>query len=335
MLTAESAAGRSVEATIAVREDEYFCRGCRDPVIFKCGRVRIPHFSHRPGSRCAYGASISLEHLTAQRILADAIRSRGAHAELEVPLASLAGDDRRIDVLAWPEVQPNAKIALEVQKSDITVDLIHARTHSYLAAGIAPLWVRLYDFSKWREPRLLGLRNTVWVHRHFVRAWERWAYRYLGRKLWFMDSKKFLLWRATFVEAHRYKEQSTWFAPGGEEQSAGGYWQGISQWVELELEGPFQAAELRLKRFKTTGPDNHARLAATFLAPGEESTSSEPQVRVRFITDPLFTRRELQVRSGASWIPASMQMAPPNWRDVARPHLHHEPVATDVGSASL
>ncbi len=318
MLTAKSATLEYIEASAAARGEEYFCRGCSEPVIFKRGRIRIPYFSHRARSRCAYGAYMSVEHLTAQKVLADAIRSRGAEAKLEVPMASLAGDDRRIDVLAWPKAKPDAKIALEVQKSDITVELIDARTRSYLAAGIAPLWVRLYDFSKWPHPRSLNLRNTIWVDRHFIRAWERWAYDHLGRQLWFMDSKTFALWRGTFVEAHSYKEQTSWFSSGGEEQSAGGYWQSITMWVELELEGPFQATDLRLKRFKARGPDKKSRLAATFLAPGEEEISTEPLVRIEFITDRhFFTRRELQVRLGEKWTAASMQEVPPLWRATA------------------
>jgi competence CoiA-like predicted nuclease len=180
VLTAKSKTADYVEASAGSREEAYFCRGCDESVIFKRGRIRIPYFSHRAGSQCAYGATMSLEHLTAQQVLADGIRSRGAHAELEVPMASLVGQDRRIDVLAWPAAKPNARIALEVQKSDITVELIDARTQCYLEAGIAPLWVRLYDFSKWEKPGLLKGRNTIWIDRHFVRSWERWAYEHLG-----------------------------------------------------------------------------------------------------------------------------------------------------------
>lgn len=318
LLTAKSASLKHIEASAATRGEHYFCRGCSEPVIFKHGRIRIPYFSHRPRSHCAYGATMSIEHLTAQQVLADAIRSRGAHAELEVPMASLAGDDRRIDVLAWPAANPEAKIALEVQKSDITVALIDARTQSYMAGGIAPLWVRLYDFAKWPDPRMLKVRNSIWIDRHFLRSWERWAYEYLGKKLWFMDSKNFVLWRGTFVEAHSYKEQTTWFSSGGEEQSAGGHWQSITMWVGLELEGPFRPADLRLKRFKVTGPDKNTRLCATFLAPGEGDVSLEPHVRARLVPDhQAFTRRELQVRWGDEWSVASMQASPPTWRDLA------------------
>jgi competence protein CoiA len=316
VLTAKSKTADYVEASAGAREEAYFCRGCDESVIFKRGRIRIPYFSHRAGSQCAYGATMSLEHLTAQQVLADGIRSRGAHAELEVPMASLVGQDRRIDVLAWPAAKPNARIALEVQKSDITVELIDARTQCYLEAGIAPLWVRLYDFSKWEKPGLLKGRNTIWIDRHFVRSWERWAYEHLGGELWFMDSKSFALWRGTFLDAHSYKEQTSWFSSGGEEQSAGGYWQGISQWVELELEGPYRATDLRLKRFKARGPDKKLRVAATFLAPGEEEAPAETRIRVRFLADhPSFTRREVQVKLGDGWIAASVQPAPEGWRD--------------------
>jgi competence protein CoiA len=138
VLTAKTDAIPYLEAADAIRGAAFLCRGCGAPVVLKAGQLRIAHFAHKPGTDCAFGTKMSLAHLTAQRRIAEALRTRGVHAELEAILASLAGD-RRIDVLAWPAERPDKRIAIEVQASDITTELIAARTQSYLAEGIAPL----------------------------------------------------------------------------------------------------------------------------------------------------------------------------------------------------
>ncbi|HEY3696755.1 competence protein CoiA [Phenylobacterium sp.] len=316
MLTAKSALNPYVEAAVAKRGVDYACRGCGKPVIFKPGRVRISHFAHHPGSECSYGGLMSAEHLKAQHIIAEALRERGVGVELEAPVLSLVGD-RRADVLAWPSARPTVRIAVEVQASDITIDLIDARTRSYAAEGIAPLWLRLYDFGKWESPQTLTRCNTVWIEKHHLRSWERWAYDHLGGRLWFMDSRTFRVWRATFIQAHRYNEISTWFGPGGTEESAGGDWREIIRWVEMSLEGPFSVVDLRLSRGRVRGPDGNTRLAAWFLAPGEETAPRDPSVRSTFLKakpPTYFEPRQVQVRSAEEWIKAVFEPAPDDWR---------------------
>ncbi len=316
MLTAKSHNEPYVEAANAVRDQTYMCRGCEQPVIFKAGRVRTWHFAHHPNSKCPYGALMSPEHLAAQRVLADALRSREVHVELEAQMNSLAGD-RRIDVLAWPPDRQTARVAIEVQASDITIHLIDERTNSYQAEGVAPLWLRLYDFARWDDPKLIVQRRTIWIPKHHLRSWERWVYDHLGGRLWFMDSRTLLIWRGIFVPAHSYVEQTSWYGPGGEEQSAGGDWRDITRWVELELEGPFAPRDLRLKRGRVTGADHKQRLAAWFLPPGEDGDPGPPPVRAKFLTSKgwFFTPRQIQVRIGEVWEQATVEEAPPSWAD--------------------
>lgn len=320
MLTAKTEGQNYVEAIGAARGIDYACRECSRPVIFKVGRVRVPHFAHHPGAECSYGALMSAEHLKAQQVLAEALRLREVGVELEAPILSLAGD-RRADVLAWPRERPTARIAIEVQASGITVDLIDARTRSYGAEGVAPLWLRLYDFGKWADPQILAGRNTIWIEKHRLRSWGRWAYDHLGGRLWFMDSLTFRIWRATFVPAHSYNEVSTWFDPGGTEVSAGGDWRDIKAWVEMELEGPFSVADLRLMRGKVRGPDGKTRLAAWFLPPEEDGAPGEPSVRATFLKahpPGYFVQRQIQIQLGEAWSRGAFRLAPTNWRGEAR-----------------
>lgn len=316
MLTAKTSDTDYIEAADAVRGVEYACRGCGAPVVFKPGRIRTKHFAHYPGAECSYGALMSAEHLQAQRVLIDALRARGVGAALEVPIASLAGD-RRADVMTWPKERPDKRIAIEVQGSDITIDRIEARTESYNTEGIAPLWLRLYDFEKWDQPAFLAPRKTIWIEKHRLRSWERWAYDHLGSRLWFMDRQTFQVWRGTFVEAHSYVEVSTWYGPGGIEESAGGDWRNIKAWVELELEGPFPVERLLLARGRVAGADGKARLGAWFLTPGENERPTEPLVRAVFLKPApptYFTPREVQTKVAGAWVRAEFGAAPDNWR---------------------
>jgi competence protein CoiA len=317
VLTARTDLTDYVEAADAVRGAGYRCRGCGAAVVLRTGAIRIAHFAHRPDAGCAFGARMSLAHLTAQRRLAEALRSRGVEAELEVALPSLAGD-RRIDVLAWPPERPAARIALEVQASAITPDLIAARTHSYNAEGIAPLWIRLIDFGVFETVQTLPFRPAVWIEKRRTRAWERWAHDQLGGRLWFLDQHALMAWRGTFVPAHRVRERAARRTPEGDEAAAEGVWRDVLQWVDLALEGPFALETLRLNRGHLRGADGVRRLAAWFVPPGEAPAApAGPDVRVRFARDGDTVVRELEVRVDGRWVPALVEGAPRAWRTVA------------------
>jgi len=275
-------------------------------VVLKTGQVRVAHFAHKPDADCAFGAGMSLAHLTAQRRIAEALRARGVSAELEAFMPSLAGN-RRIDVLAWPADRPAARIAIEVQASDLTPELIAARTRSYNAEGVAPLWLRLLDFGAFQRVQTLPHRGAVWIDKHRARAWERWAHDHLGGRLWFLDQGTFHAWRGTFVPAHSYRE-------------ANRDWREVTQWVELELDGPFALGDLRLNRGQVTGADKVRRLAAWFAAPDEPAAAPVgPPVRVEFKPESRGVGRYLEVLVDGRWITGLVEGARSDWRTVRQP----------------
>jgi len=297
VLTARTDQIDYVEAADAHRHTAYHCRGCGAAVVLKSGRIRISHFAHSPDAGCAFGAKMSLSHLTAQRRIAEALRGRGVSARLEAFMPSLAGD-RRVDVLAWPPDRPTARIAIEVQASDMTREMIAARTRSYNAEGVAPLWLRLFDFGAFERVQTLPHRATVWIDKYRARAWERWSYDHLGGRLWFLDQGTFLAWRGTFVPAHGHRGD-------------------IVQWVELELDGPFALSDLRLKRGRIMGPDKAGRLAAWFVAPDEPPTvPGEPFIRAKLKPETWGLDRHLEARVEGRWIAAVSEGATRDWRTV-------------------
>jgi hypothetical protein len=315
VLTARTEAQAYMEAAQAMRGTAYLCRICGAPVTFKPGRVRAAHFAHRPDAACAFGAPMSPAHLAAQHRIAQALRDRGLAVELEAALIG-ANDARRIDVLTWPPDRPAARIAIEVQASDLTAASIEARTASYQAMAVTPLWLRLLDFSGFPAVQTLPPRATVWIERYRAKAWERWAHDHLGGRLWFMDAGTGLVWRGLFVPGHRHRERALLPTDAGEARGRGADWTQASQWVDLELDGPFDLAALKLRRGAAAGPDGRRRRFAWFVPPGEEAAEPpfDPQARVVFHRELRGETRHLQVLVEDDWVPAITDGARSDWR---------------------
>jgi len=315
MLTARTAENPYVEAALALRGTAYVCRVCGAPVTFKPGRTRAAHFAHRPDAACAFGAVMSPAHLAAQQAIAAALRERGLSVELEAPLA-VAGEARRIDVLTWPADRPAARIAIEVQASDLTAEAIATRTASYAAIGVAPLWLRLLDFGDFPAIQTLPCRGTVWIERYRARAWERWAHDHLGGRLWFMDSGTGRVWRGAFVAAHRHRDRALTTGDAGETPTRAADWTQAAQWVDLELDGPFDLATLRLRRGAAKGPDGREHRFAWFTPPDDDGAGPpfDPEVRVVFRRERHGESRHLQAQVDGDWVAATTEGARSDWR---------------------
>ena len=323
MLTARSEAEAYVEAATARRDERYRCRQCGAPVTFKPGRVRAAHFAHRPDTACAFGGPMSAAHLAAQNLIATALRARGLEVELEAPLPGALGD-RRIDVLTWPPHRPSARVAIEVQASDLGEAMIEARTASYQAMGVAPLWLRLLDFTTFRTVQTLPFRGTAWIERYRAKAWERWAHDHLGGRLWFMDAGTGHLWRGLFVPAHRFRERALLRGAAGEAPARGADWTAASQWVDLDLDGPFALADVKLGQGAAAGPDGRLRRFAWFTPPGEEQVRPPfaPSVRVEFRSERIGQSRDLLCHVEGAWIAAVTEGARSDWRTRRPPRRH-------------
>ena len=320
VLTACTEADPYIEAAAAHRGAAYRCRQCNARVTFKPGRVRAAHFAHRPDAACAFGGPMSAAHLAAQNLIATALRARGLEVELEAPLPGALGD-RRIDVLAWPPWRPGARIAVEVQASNLGEAMIEARTASYQAAGVAPLWLRLLDFGGFRAVQTLPFRGTIWIERYRAKAWERWAHDHLGGRLWFMDAGTGQLWRGLFVPGHRFRERGLLGGGSGEAPSRGADWTEASHWVDLELDGPFDLADVRIGQGSASGPDSRLRRFAWFVTAGDADGRPPfpAQVQVEFRRERSGQSRQLQVLIDGRWTSSVTEGARSDWRMTRAP----------------
>ncbi|WP_223810884.1 competence protein CoiA family protein [Geobacillus zalihae] len=113
-----------------------FCPACRQEVVLRSGRYRLPHFAHRKGATCPVEHEPESErHLTGKRDLFAWLIRQGTEAKLEPYLPAIK---QRPDVLFrhGPHLY-----ALEYQCSTIDESLFRERNDGYRRLGIRPLWV--------------------------------------------------------------------------------------------------------------------------------------------------------------------------------------------------
>lgn len=148
-------------AWTAARGDGFVCPECGAPVTLKQGRKVAAHFAHKPPVSCEYGSGESSVHFECKtEIYNELLRRPGvASCELERGLGSV-----RPDISFYYNGTP---IAIEVQKSTISVELAEKRTREYAAKGIYLLWLQPLMYLP---------------ERYAPKAWEKWTHTlYYGR----------------------------------------------------------------------------------------------------------------------------------------------------------
>lgn len=141
MLTAYDRNGESRTASRAERGDgPFYCKSCRAEVVLKKGRILVHHFAHRPPVTCAYGAGETAMHLRAKQAIFEAI--------LATPGVTDAGLEERISaggITRIPDIHFTApggcRVAVEVQRKDLTRETLHSRTLALSLLGFSVVWV--------------------------------------------------------------------------------------------------------------------------------------------------------------------------------------------------
>jgi len=166
--------------------------------------VREHHFAHKPPVVCQYEKGETELYLRAKREIYEALRvlPNCTKCELERRL-----DGVRLDVSLYIN---NVPVAIELQRSNITIADIARRTTRYSQLGIYTLWVlpfippaedvpyRPHDWEKYLHALYFG-RNYFWEQGTTLRAIQ-----FTPQRLWV--------------------ESREWFDESGEEMSAGGHY---------------------------------------------------------------------------------------------------------------
>lgn len=206
MLSALRSSDQAKVLAGAVEKEEapFHCSSCHAEVVLRKGRIRIHHFAHKPPVTCARGQGETEEHHRAKLAIYEALQNAPnvTGVEIEKDLGTAVAD-----VYAIISGRP---VAIEVQRSNLSVATITSRTATYRALGVAVLWVGLPT-------------DHLDDERYSPTAWEKWCHAaYFGR-VYYWESGETLT-PVHFNPHEIYVEPRSWFESGGNEQSAGGYY---------------------------------------------------------------------------------------------------------------
>lgn len=181
----------------------FACPTCKREVVLHKGNIRAHHFKHKPPVTCSRGQGETEQHLRAKLGIYDALASEQNITDLELEKdfgASVADVYARI---------AGVPVAIEIQRSKISVAEVTARTSNYYALGIAVLWIALPD-------------STLSTKQYRPSAWELWCHAaYFGRVYYWENGQ--VLRAVHFGPHYKYVESRSWYESGGNERSAGGY----------------------------------------------------------------------------------------------------------------
>jgi len=188
----------------------FFCPECQAEVVLKKGPKRAHHFSHKPPVNCIYGSGESELHYKAKYEIYGALTGHPncSNCELESRL-----DGVRPDICLYI----NGKyVAIEVQKSTITIDDIVRRTIRYTELGMYLLWVVPHS-----EPKTHYRKNER-VYAYRIKEWEKYLHAMYYGRIYLWQEQAFVV-PYHFDEFKIWKEESQWYDEYGDEQYGGGY----------------------------------------------------------------------------------------------------------------
>lgn len=115
-------------------QDDFVCPCCRQPVIYKHGQYRIPHFSHKSKVDCiGFSENESQTHLKGKLMFKQQVEAMGHPVEIEATMMSI---EQRADVFL-----PDDQLVLEYQCSPISFSEIARRTRNYRSLGYDVIWI--------------------------------------------------------------------------------------------------------------------------------------------------------------------------------------------------
>jgi len=184
-------------------EAPFMCPKCCAEVVLHKGSIKVHHFKHKPPVFCKRGEGESEQHMGAKLAIYDALRNEPNVSGLELE------KDFGISVADVFAFISNVPVALEIQRSNLSVNDITQRTENYHQLGIAVLWIALH-------------RPELESEKYSPNAWEKWCHAaYFGRVYYWAGGQSL---RPTHFDALTLHVASTeWYESGGEHRSAGGY----------------------------------------------------------------------------------------------------------------
>lgn len=142
----------------------FLCPSCNSEVILKKGKIRQHHFAHKSPEDCTYGKGESQQHLFVKRQIYEALTKHPNCSKCKM---------ERVLKRVRPDISlyiNDTRVAIEIQRSDISIDLIRQRTKRYTELDIYLLWI-LPDNS---PSTFFHQGEEINVHR--MKKWEEYLY---------------------------------------------------------------------------------------------------------------------------------------------------------------
>lgn len=185
-------------------EGPFYCPYCFGELNIRKGRIKVHHFAHKPPVNCTHGEGETEAHRKCKETIFNCLSKRSNVTELEIEknLGTVIPD-------IYAKIN-NIPVAIEVQRSNLSVNTITEKTQRYYELGIHVLWIAIFHEK---------LNNE----RYSPKAWEKWCHAaYFGRVYYWVTGLTIL--PVHFAEYQLYVEPSSWYESGGYERSGGDYY---------------------------------------------------------------------------------------------------------------
>lgn len=133
MYIANDEHGTQILAHDALKSGRYFCPVCDTPVVLKAGSVKMPHFSHHHILQCS-------RYLYKRESLLHLKLKHDLYLQLN-PYYNTAMEYYLESIEQIPDILIEHHLALEIQLSRISPELILSRTRGYSKLGIQVMWL--------------------------------------------------------------------------------------------------------------------------------------------------------------------------------------------------
>lgn len=124
------------------QKKDYYCPSCKEPVFFKQGAIKQPHFTHFQKSDCTvFSEGETQEHILGKKIFYQWFTQQEIPCQLEAYLPNLK---QRPDLLVWLDEQ--TPTAIEFQCSALSAERMIERTLGYTKNGYRVYWILGQNF---------------------------------------------------------------------------------------------------------------------------------------------------------------------------------------------
>lgn len=132
MLVAMNLNKETVYAHQAIITEEYRCPYCKEKLLLKRGLKKIPHFAHVCQSERRCAKNETEKHYYVKFFIAQRLKQHHFNVEIE-PYFS--------EIMQYPDILVNAKVAIEIQFSRISMKEIKSRSRGFEQIGITVIWL--------------------------------------------------------------------------------------------------------------------------------------------------------------------------------------------------